>query len=139
MPPAVYAIWASLPTDRLEAARRALDTVANIRLAENSAAGGSETRIGLQVSAADIDKGTAARRLLGMIGTDPSRVMAIGDAENDLPMFRVVGTAIAMGNAPTVVQEQASHVVQPLARDGFAQAIHEFALEAQPWRTNLAA
>jgi hypothetical protein len=39
------------------------------------------------------------------------RVIAVGDAANDLPMFRAAGLAVAMGNAEADVQEEADLVI----------------------------
>ena len=51
------------------------------------------------VTAAEVDKGSAVRRLLQHLQIDPSRAVAIGDSENDLPMLATVGYPFVMGNA----------------------------------------
>jgi hydroxymethylpyrimidine pyrophosphatase-like HAD family hydrolase len=60
-----------------------------------------------------------ARRL--DISTDA--VATIGDMQNDLAMFRVSGTSIAMGNATDDVKDQATHVTATNEQDGFAEAM----------------
>lgn len=44
-------------------------------------------------------KGAGLQRLLGQLGVDPSHVLAMGDGENDVEMFHLVGTSVAVGNA----------------------------------------
>ena len=48
--------------------------------------------------------------------------MAFGDGGNDLTMFGVVGTAIAMGNGNEDVKEQADYVTDDVDRDGIYNA-----------------
>jgi hydroxymethylpyrimidine pyrophosphatase-like HAD family hydrolase len=43
--------------------------------------------------------------------------------QNDLAMFRVSGTSIAMGNATDNVKDQATHVTASNEQDGFAEAM----------------
>ena len=44
-------------------------------------------------------KARAVSRVLELLGIDPGEAVAFGDGGNDLGMFGVVGTAVAMGNA----------------------------------------
>ena len=46
-----------------------------------------------------------------------------GDMQNDLAMFRVSGTSIAMGNAADNVKDQATNVTASNEQDGFAEAM----------------
>jgi hypothetical protein len=54
---------------------------------------------------------------------DPSRVVAVGDADNDLPMFRAAGLAVAMGNAGPEVQQEADLVLGDLDSGDLARMI----------------
>lgn len=60
----------------------------------------------------DADKGRAVARAAAELGIGLEHVIAIGDAQNDLSMLRVAGTAIAMGQASDEVRA-ASHLVVP--------------------------
>lgn len=71
----------------------------------------------------DADKGTALTRAAAEVGIDLAEVVAVGDATNDLPMFAVAGTAIAMGQAPERVQAAAHLVVDEVDDDGAAVAL----------------
>ncbi len=44
-----------------------------------------------------VDKGAGVRELCRLLGEEPERCTAVGDHTNDLPMFRAVGRAIAVG------------------------------------------
>ena len=46
--------------------------------------------------------------------------MAFGDNENDIEMFHLVGTSVAMGNADDEVKKHASTVTLTVDEDGIA-------------------
>lgn len=75
-------------------------------------------------------KGPALRLLAERLGVAPAQIMAIGDHENDLSMFRYVGMPVAMGNAIDAVKKVARHVTRSNAHDGVAHAIESYALKA---------
>ncbi len=82
----------------------------------------------LDVTNPTADKGTAARALARWYGLDISEVCAIGDQANDVPMFRVAGTSIAMGNAPPAVAAQAKLHTLSNEEDGWSAAIERHVL-----------
>ena len=82
----------------------------------------------LDVTNPTADKGTAAQALASWYGLDISEVCAIGDQSNDVPMFRVAGTSIAMGNAPPAVAAQAKLHTLSNEQDGWAAAIDRYVL-----------
>ena len=82
----------------------------------------------LDVTHPGADKGTAARSFAKWYGVDAAEICAIGDQENDLPMFRVAGHSIAMGNAPPAVAAQAQQHTASNEQDGWATAIDRFVL-----------
>lgn len=57
------------------------------------------------------------------LGVDASQVLAVGDGRNDLEMFRWVGHAVAMGQAPPEVQEAADQVTATVDEDGLAEVL----------------
>ena len=73
-------------------------------------------------------KGASVAWLLQHLEIDPQRVLAIGDAENDVEMLQLVGTSVAMGNAVPHLKAVADHVVGSNDEDGVAQAIGRFVL-----------
>ena len=77
----------------------------------------------LECSAHGVNKGSGLLRLCDSLGLSPEQCVAVGDAENDIPMFRVAGLAIAMGNADEQIKTAADRVVSDLDHGGCAQAI----------------
>ncbi len=74
------------------------------------------------------NKGDALKLLAGRINVDTARVLVVGDNENDIPMMRAAGYAVAMGQATAVVQQEADWVAPPLDEDGAAAALERFIL-----------
>ena len=83
----------------------------------------------LSISASQADKGTALRLVLERLGIAPEQAVAIGDNANDIPMFEVAGTSIAMGNARPVIKAQADAVAPTHDDEGVAWAVQRFVLE----------
>ncbi len=82
----------------------------------------------LDVTNPTADKGTAARALASYYGLDIADVCAIGDQANDVPMFRVAGYSVAMGNAPAAVAAEAKMHTSSNEEDGWAAAIDRHVL-----------
>ncbi len=72
------------------------------------------------------DKGIAAT--LERFGVAPEECIAFGDGENDLPMFDLCGTSVAMGNAWDSVKERADYVTDDCDSDGIWNACRHFGL-----------
>ena len=70
-------------------------------------------------------KGVGVERVLARYGIDKSQAIAFGDGNNDIEMFRAVGTGVAMGNGSRELKELASFVCGSAAEDG----IYHFCLE----------
>lgn len=66
------------------------------------------------------DKGAALAAGAGYLAVPLASVVAVGDASNDLAMFTVAGTAVAMGQAEPDVIEQAHLVAPAVTGDGVA-------------------
>jgi hydroxymethylpyrimidine pyrophosphatase-like HAD family hydrolase len=75
-----------------------------------------------------VSKGSALRDVLDYQGISAKQVIAIGDSFNDLPVFEVVGTKIAMGNAPGSLKQLADWVAPTVEEDGLAVVIEKFIL-----------
>jgi Cof subfamily protein (haloacid dehalogenase superfamily) len=88
----------------------------------------------VDVTAAGVNKGVAVRHAADWVGCSLASVVAIGDGLNDLPLFAVAGTAIAMRHAPAVVRESAHLVVADVLADGAADAL----AAAVRWRSVIA-
>ncbi|WP_313570172.1 Cof-type HAD-IIB family hydrolase [Pantoea piersonii] len=77
----------------------------------------------IDIQPAGIDKGHAVERIKSELSLLTEEVMAVGDQQNDLPMFRAAGTGVAMGNAADNVREAADMVTAHNDRDGVACVI----------------
>lgn len=55
-------------------------------------------------------KGNAIQKLAKQLGIDLQNVIAFGDEENDLSMFSVAGTAVAMANARDEIKRHADRI-----------------------------
>lgn len=71
----------------------------------------------------DINKGYAIEIIKYELSISSKEVIAIGDQQNDVPMFRAAGTAIAMGNANDEVRAESDMVTADNDRNGVACAI----------------
>ncbi len=85
---------------------------------------GSNGEIGL----VGVTKGSAILEVLDLLGIDPVDAIGIGDSWNDVPMFEVVGTAIAMGNAARELQTLAGEVTTAVLDDGIHNAFDRMGL-----------
>lgn len=84
----------------------------------------------LDVTPPGTDKGGFVRDLGRRLGIPPERIATLGDAGNDVAMFRASGLSIAMGNADAAVRAAACAVTADNDSDGFARAIERLALDA---------
>jgi Cof subfamily protein (haloacid dehalogenase superfamily) len=75
----------------------------------------------LEIGRAGVSKRTGLDVVRGWLGA--ARTYAIGDGLSDVPMFDRVDVAIAMANAPAVVQSRAHVVVASNDEDGCADTI----------------
>jgi hydroxymethylpyrimidine pyrophosphatase-like HAD family hydrolase len=58
-------------------------------------------------------------------GLKPEEIIALGDEENDLPMFSVAGFSVAPANAKDKVKSAASLVIGANTEDGVAAFLEE--------------
>jgi Cof subfamily protein (haloacid dehalogenase superfamily) len=82
----------------------------------------------IQITDANVSKAAALQFVAESYSVPMEKVMAIGDALNDVEMLRAAGIAIAMDNAHTTVKE-AAHWVAPSNNDhGVHAALVKFGL-----------
>ncbi|MBR3623182.1 MAG: HAD hydrolase family protein, partial [Selenomonadaceae bacterium] len=75
-----------------------------------------------------VSKASGLRELAKILNISIEETMAIGDADNDLPMLKAAGKSVAMGNAAAHIKEAADFVTADCADHGFAKAIYKFVL-----------
>ncbi|ASK62485.1 hydrolase Cof [Virgibacillus phasianinus] len=81
-----------------------------------------------EIGYAEASKGNALLFMANHFGIPQKDTVAMGDNLNDLSMFETAGMSIAMGNAETVVKEQATYVTKDHNANGVAYALKEYAL-----------
>ena len=84
----------------------------------------------LDVTHPDANKGMVVRECSRVLGVPFEAIAAIGDMPNDVLMFAIAGTSIAMGNASPEVQRTARFVTTSNEEEGFANAVERFILGA---------
>lgn len=67
----------------------------------------------------------ALEELLVLENIDKQSVMAVGDGNNDLPLFEIAGYKVAMGNAMDMLKANADYITASVNDDGLAKVIEE--------------
>lgn len=81
--------------------------------------------IDIHITPVDATKKHALIELLRLENIDKEFVMAVGDGNNDLPLFEIAGYKVAMGNAMDQLKEQADYVTASVDDEGLAKIIEE--------------
>ena len=103
------------------------ETEAQRELGENASASRSQPYY-LDITHPQANKGTVVKRLSEILNIPLEKIATLGDMPNDVPMFELSGTSIAMGNASEDVQNQATYTTDSYTEEGFAKAIENFIL-----------
>lgn len=75
-----------------------------------------------------VNKAAGVKNLAKVLGIDIADTMAIGDANNDLPMLKAAGKSIAMGNAVPEVKAVCDYETGNCEDNGWAQAVYRYVL-----------
>ncbi|HQZ32840.1 MAG TPA: HAD family hydrolase [Ilumatobacteraceae bacterium] len=70
------------------------------------------------------DKGTGLRAAIADLGAQSLRIIAIGDAANDLPMFAIASIAVGVANADETVLAAGIALTTGAVGLGVAEALH---------------
>ncbi|RSL34972.1 HAD family phosphatase [Salibacterium salarium] len=89
----------------------------------------SSGRDNLEIMHPETQKGKGLLHLLNHADLDVESTFAIGDNFNDLPLFNVAATSIAMGNAEEDVKRLSTRETLSHDDDGVAYAIDSFILD----------
>ena len=73
-------------------------------------------------------KADGMRRILEALNIPREQTFAIGDSENDLPMFAMAGTTICMGDGMESLKPHADYVTDAVLDDGIYNALKHFGL-----------
>ncbi len=118
--------WASVPVEIASSLISSINEDNELIAHANAGPGGDFTKVGIQVTHRRADKEHGVNQLLNLLNISSENIMAIGDGDNDLPLFRNAGFKVAMGNASGLLKAEADEVVGKINEDGFAEAIERF-------------
>lgn len=93
---------------------------------------GPTGKVILTLTSALASKGDALRAACDHLGISTGEVVAFGDSENDIEMFRAAGASVAMGQADEHTRAEASHVTGRNDEAGVAQAVYRILETGSP-------
>lgn len=123
-------VWANIPQEIADELEATINKLPGVIAHVNPEPGGAKGRMGIQATHHHADKSYGVEQLLQMLGLPPQAVIAIGDGNNDIPLFRHSGLKIAVGNATDKLKALADQQVAPVYEDGFAEMVERFILPA---------
>lgn len=82
-----------------------------------------DANIATHITDISVDKGKGLKIVAGMLNVDPSEIVAIGDSQNDVALFRAAGAGYAVGNADPRLKTVATLVTGESFGVGCAEAI----------------
>jgi len=86
----------------------------------------------LEIMPHEIDKGSGMKKVMDMLGIEKEYTAALGDGENDLPMLRTAGCAVAMRNAMESLKNEADFITEEdFDNDGAAKWMERHILKNQ--------
>jgi hydroxymethylpyrimidine pyrophosphatase-like HAD family hydrolase len=121
-------IWAAVDASNAPAIIEQLMLLPGVIAHGNPAPVGDHSKWGIQVTHKDADKFHGVTELLKILNVPKEEILAIGDGNNDLPLFRTASIKIAMGNAAAILKQHADHIVSSIEDDGFTEAMNKYVL-----------
>ena len=103
----------------LEKARKEIECIMNCEITDYQ-------RISFDINAKGINKGNIIKTVLKENGCTKDNFMAIGDGNNDIPMFQEASIAVAMENATEEVKKHSNYITDHYLEDGVGKAIRHF-------------
>lgn len=80
----------------------------------------------IDIAATGVSKASGAELVAASLGVEPGQVVAVGDGNNDLPLFGWAGHSVAMGQAPGRIRDAADEVTGSVDDDGVAQLLERW-------------
>ena len=84
------------------------------------------TGFAVHITEKDLDKASGLRVAFEQRGIDPKRVIAVGDASNDIPMFEMCGFSVAVNNEFEGVEEAADYLTKARGTLGTIEFLEQF-------------
>lgn len=83
------------------------------------------TNVMLHLVDSRVSKGNGVMKVIQHLGITPSEIMVSGDSFNDLPLFEIGATNLAVANAPDELKRKANYVSERLYGEGFSEMIQK--------------
>ena len=83
----------------------------------------TDSQYAYHINSKGVDKANGFLEVMNMFSAKKEDVIAIGDSETDVPLFKLAGTSVALGNAPEDVRSNATLAVAGHAGDGVIEAL----------------
>jgi phosphoglycolate phosphatase (TIGR01487 family) len=83
----------------------------------------SDSQYAFHINSSGINKGSGFQEVMKNLSISKEDVIAIGDSETDVPLFKIAQTSIALGNSSDYVKSQATMTVDSEAGDGVIEAL----------------
>ena len=87
----------------------------------------SDSQYAFHINSKGINKGRGFEEVMKMLSVRKEDVIAIGESETDVPLFKIAKTSVALGNAFESVQKQATFSVSAKSGDGVIEALDKLA------------
>ena len=87
----------------------------------------SDSQYAFHINSPGIDKGTGFQEIMRRLSISSDDVIAIGDSETDIPLFKVAKTSIALGNSSEFVKSHATMTTSAKSGDGVIEALDKLA------------
>ncbi len=89
----------------------------------------TDSQYAYHINSKGVDKANGFLEVMNMFSAKKEDVIAIGDSETDVPLFKLAGTSVALGNAPKDVQSQATMSVPGHEGNGMIEALEAVQLQ----------
>ena len=89
----------------------------------------SDSMYAYHINSNGVNKANGFLEVMKMFSATKQDVVAIGDSETDVPLFKLAGMSVAMGNASEEVKSHATIAVQGHEGDGVIEALEKIELK----------
>jgi phosphoglycolate phosphatase (TIGR01487 family) len=83
----------------------------------------SDSQYAFHINSKGIDKGRGFEEIMKMLSVSNNDVIAIGDSETDVPLFKIAKISVALGNSSDFVRDKATMNVSAKSGDGLIEAL----------------
>jgi len=87
----------------------------------------SDSQYAYHINSKGINKARGFEEVMKMMSIHQDDVIAIGDSDTDIPLFKIANTSVALGNSSEFVKSQASMNVSAKSGDGLIEALDKLA------------